>query len=82
MTTGDEARVNEIVRAANDAVVMHLDVFYGSSAQEQLWENHPELSEDDADKAAIQADRIATMLRDMLRLLAPADPALYTDDTG
>jgi hypothetical protein len=51
--------MSTVTDAAIRAVVQHLSAFADSMAAEDLWENNPELSEQDAIEAGQLADLIA-----------------------
>lgn len=51
-------------RAAADALAQHLAMFPESMACEDLWENHPDLSEQDAIEAGELALILATEMRE------------------
>lgn len=54
-----DTAVSTVTDAAIRAVVQHLSAFADSMAAEDLWENNPELSEQDAIEAGQLADLIA-----------------------
>jgi hypothetical protein len=57
---------NAIRLAALEAVAQHLGAFESSMAEEDIWENHPQLSRTQMEEATRLADQIADSTRNAL----------------